>query len=55
MKPEMATAITIVIANSCKILPMIPPMKIRGMKTVHRHSVIDKIVKPICLEPFKAA
>ena len=44
-----------VTANSCNILPSIPPIKRTGMKTATSERVIEMIVKPISLEPLNAA
>ena len=52
--PEIKTATTMVIANSFKILPMIPPMKTRGMNTEARQMVMERMVKLICFEPLLA-
>jgi hypothetical protein len=53
--PDTRIATPIVTANSWKSRPTIPPMKRTGMKTAASEIVIERIVKPISLEPLSAA
>ncbi len=48
-------ATEIVTANSWRSRPTSPPMNRTGRKTATRESVIDTIVKPISLDPLRAA
>ena len=52
---DSATAMLSVTANSRNSRPMIPPMSRMGMKTAISDTVIDTMVKPICLAPSSAA
>ena len=52
---EMAMANDRVTANSRKRRPTSPPINRIGMKTASSETVIDTMVKPICLAPLKAA
>ena len=54
-KPDNKMAKLIVIANSKKKRPTIPPMKRIGMNTATSEMVIDSTVKPISLAPLMAA
>ncbi len=44
-----------VIANSRKSRPTMSPMKRSGMRTAMSETVSERIVKPICSDPFSAA
>ena len=55
MNPESRMAMLIVMANSKKNRPTMPPMKRIGMKTATRDMVIEITVKPISLAPRIAA
>ncbi len=44
-----------VTANSRKSRPTMSPMKSSGISTAMSETVSDRIVKPICSEPFSAA
>ena len=52
---DSATAMLSVTANSRKRRPTMPPISRMGTKTASSDSVIDTIVKPICLAPSSAA
>ena len=51
MKPDSRMAMLIVMANSKKKRPTMPPMNRMGMKTATSEMVIDSTVKPISLAP----
>ena len=51
----MATATLSVTANSRNRRPTMPPMSRIGTKTASSETVIETIVKPICLAPLSAA
>ena len=53
--PEIRIATEIVTANSRKTRPTTPPMNSTGMKTATSENVIERMVKPISLDPFSAA
>ena len=53
--PDNRMAIEIVMANSKKKRPTMPPMNSTGMNTATSDSVIDSTVKPISLAPLMAA
>ena len=53
--PDNRMAIEIVMANSKKKRPTMPPMNSTGMNTATSDSVIDSTVKPISLAPLIAA
>ena len=53
--PETRIATPMVIANSLKSLPRMPPMNSTGIKTAARETVMETTVKAISLDPFKAA
>ncbi len=53
--PEIKTAVTMVRANSWSRRPMIPSIKIRGIKTEQRQMVMERMVKLIWREPLSAA
>ena len=55
MKPDSRMAMLIVMANSKKKRPTMPPMNRIGMKTATSDKVIDSTVKPISLAPLMAA
>ena len=55
MMPEKMIAMMMVTANSCSSRPTMPPMKTIGMNTAARLMVMDRMVKPISLEPLTAA
>ena len=44
-----------VTANSRKRRPMTPPMSRMGMNTASSETVMETMVKPICLAPLSAA
>ena len=48
-------AVLSVTANSRNSRPMMPPMKSSGISTATSETVSDRIVKPICFDPFSAA
>ena len=50
---EIATAIDSVTENSRNSRPTMPPMNRIGMNTAISDTVIDTIVKPICLAPVE--
>ncbi len=52
---DIATATLRVTANSRNRRPTIPPMRSTGTNTASSETVIDTIVKPICLAPSSAA
>ena len=54
-KPDNRMAMLIVIANSKKKRPTMPPIKRIGMNTATSEMVIDSTVKPISLAPLMAA
>src|SRR5208283_1101184 len=54
-KPDTKIAELMVTANSWNNLPTIPPINRIGMNTATREMVMDKMVNPISLDPFKAA
>ncbi len=51
MNPEMRIAVAMLTENSRRSLPTMPPMKSTGMNTTTREIVMERIVKPISLEP----
>ena len=53
--PDTRIADMMVTANSCSKRPSTPPMNNTGMNTAVSDRVMDKIVKPISLDPFSAA
>jgi hypothetical protein len=53
--PENRIARMMVTANSCSSRPTMPPMKTMGMNTAARLMVMERMVKPISLDPFIAA
>jgi hypothetical protein len=55
MKPDSAIAMLIVMANSKKKRPTMPPMNRIGMNTATSDRVMDSTVKPISLAPLMAA
>ena len=55
MKPDATMAVLSVTANSRNSRPMMPPMNSSGISTATSETVSDRIVKPICFEPFSAA
>ncbi len=55
MMPEKTIAMMMVTANSCSSRPTMPPMNTMGMNTAASDRVIDRMVKPISLEPLTAA
>ena len=55
MKPESRMAMLIVMANSKKKRPTMPPMNRMGMNTATSEMVIVSTVKPISLAPRMAA
>ena len=55
MNPESRIAMLIVMANSKKNRPTMPPMNRIGMNTATSETVIDTTVKPISLAPRIAA
>ncbi len=55
MKPDSRMAIEIVMANSKKKRPTMPPMNRMGMNTATSETVIEITVKPISLAPRMAA
>jgi len=52
---EMRIVTDSVTANSRKSRPTMSPMKRSGMRTAMRDTVSDRIVNPICSDPFSAA
>ena len=54
-RPDTRIATLIVIANSRKSRPMIPPMNISGMNTAESESIIDNTVKPTSSAPSSDA
>ena len=52
---EMMTVTASVTANSRKRRPTTPPMKSRGMSTAMSETVSERMVKPICSAPLRAA
>ena len=55
MKPDSRMAMLIVMANSKKKRPTMPPMNRIGMNTATSEMVIDTTVKPISRRPVMAA
>ena len=54
-KPEIRIEMLMTTANSWNSRPSSPPMNKTGMNTATSDRVIDRIVKPISLEPSSAA
>ncbi len=54
-KPDTRMAAAIVIANSFRMRPIMPPMNKTGMNTATSERVMDRMVKPISREPRIAA
>src|SRR5579863_1918075 len=54
-KPETRIATVMVTANSRNTRPTTPLINSTGMKTATSEKVIDRMVKAISVEPFKAA
>ena len=54
-KPDSAMAMLIVMANSKKKRPTMPPMNRIGMNTATSDMVMDSTVKPISVAPRMAA
>ena len=54
-KPEIKMATEIVTANSLNTRPTTPPINSTGMNTATSEKVIERIVKPISLDPRIAA
>ena len=54
-KPESAMAMLIVMANSKKKRPTMPPMNRIGMNTATSDNVMESTVKPISVAPLMAA
>jgi len=54
-KPEIRMVTAMVTANSRKTRPTIPPISNTGMNTAISEKVMDRMVKPISLEPLSAA
>ncbi len=52
---ETRIAALSVIANSRKIRPTMSPMNSNGISTAIRETVKERMVKPICSEPLRAA
>ena len=52
---DTAMAMLRVTANSRNSRPTIPPSSRSGMKTASSETVIETMVKPICLAPLNAA
>ena len=52
MKLEIITAKDKTTPNSMKSLPVLPPIKDRGRKTLTRTSVVAITTKVICFAPF---
>jgi hypothetical protein len=52
---EISTAATMVMPNSWKNLPMMPPMKPMGMNTATIDSVVASTARPISCVPSMAA